>query len=84
MICMPMTISNPAMAGMATFSTWPAKSSTNPATKSPTRILAQRDFAPVPRTMAVPPSDPPSGRPRKRPETMLAMPCAEKSRDASP
>ncbi len=77
----PATIKSAASAGMGTYSTSGAASSTIMATKNPAEMLVQRERAPAPIISAVPEIDPPAGRPLTKLVAMLAAPWPKKSRD---
>ena len=47
----------------------------------PVKMLAQRDCAPPLTSSAVPPSDPPAGKPCTSAPARLAAPCPVKSRE---
>ncbi len=83
MVSRPATMSRAAMAGSATNSTRLPKSRTSTIKISPENTLAQRDRAPELLLNAVPASEPPTGRPWKKPATVLPMPCPKKSREVS-
>src|SRR6476469_6679832 len=81
MLWTPATISRPPSAGITMLDIAPAKKMTMSATQIPDRTVAHRERAPAITLSAVELTEPPTGRPRKRPDTAFAAPCAMKSRE---
>ena len=73
-VSMPMTISSPASAGIAMYSTAPANSNTMIAMTPNVNTSAQRLLAPADTTSDDADIDPPTGRPWNVPETRLPTP----------
>ena len=80
---MAATISTAASVGMATVPTTPENASRMIAIQMPAKIAAQRSRAPAATLRAVWPTEPPTGCPRKRPDSRFPTPWARKSRFGS-
>src|SRR5688572_3814898 len=78
----PARMSSAPSAGIAVYDTRLGKTSTTIAIHRPAKIPAHRERASDTTFTAVALSEPPTGRPWKRPEATLAAPWARKSRDA--
>src|SRR4029079_9608081 len=81
MLLTPATISRAPSAGITMLDIAPTKKRTTSATHIPDITAAQRVRAPETTLSAVELTEPPTGRPRKRPDTTFAAPCAMKSRE---
>ena len=80
---MAATMSTAARVGMTTAPTRPEKASRMIAIQMPEKMAAQRLRAPAATLSAVWPTEPPTGCPRKRPDSTLPTPWARKSRFGS-
>ena len=80
---MAATISTAASVGMTTVPTMPENANRMIAIQTPAKIAAHRPRAPAATLNAVWPTEPPTGCPRKRPDSRLPTPWARKSRFGS-
>ena len=80
---MPATTSMPASDVIASLPMKLPSRTTTTAASTPVRTFAHRDWAPPLTSSAVPPSEPPAGRPWNRAPATLAAPWPTKSREVS-